>query len=74
MILETERLILPPWEESDAEDLYRYASHPYVEPIAGWSVYTSENVHRAIEGLLRTEHISCQTKEEWRRMKERVPA
>ena len=30
MILETERLLLRPWEERDAEDLYRYASHPDV--------------------------------------------
>lgn len=36
-MLETERLILRPWEESDAEDLYRYASDPDVGPIAGWS-------------------------------------
>lgn len=28
MIFETERLTLRPWEESDAEDLYRYASDP----------------------------------------------
>ena len=30
MILETERLILRPWEESDANDLFQYASHPEV--------------------------------------------
>lgn len=28
MILETKRLILRPWEESDAENLFKYASHP----------------------------------------------
>ena len=33
MILETERLILRRWEESDAEDLYEYASDPNVGPI-----------------------------------------
>ena len=27
MILETERLILRPWEEKDASDLFQYASH-----------------------------------------------
>ena len=36
MILKTERLILRPWEESDAEDLYQYAKDPAVGPIAGW--------------------------------------
>ncbi len=35
MILETKRLILRPWKDSDANDLYRYASSPEVGPIAG---------------------------------------
>ncbi len=35
MTLETDRLILRHWKESDAEDLYRYASDPDVGPIAG---------------------------------------
>ena len=39
MMLETERLLLRPWKESDAEDLYRYASDPKVGPIAGWPVH-----------------------------------
>lgn len=30
MILTTERLILRPWEESDLETLYKYASNPKV--------------------------------------------
>ena len=119
MILETERLILRPWEETDAEDLYRYASHPDVGPIAGWPVHTSvensrkiirevlsapetyavvlketgyfdgnlkskrvqekcgfhyhhtnENVSCSIEPVLRSEHVSCQTKEDWKSIKE----
>ena len=41
MILETERLILRHWEESDAEDLYRYASDPDVGPVAGWPPHRS---------------------------------
>ena len=28
MIIETERLILCPWQQSDAEDLYTYAKDP----------------------------------------------
>ena len=53
MTLETERLILRPWEESDAEDLYRYASHPDVGPIAGWPVHTSvEDSREIIRGVL----------------------
>jgi len=53
MMLETERLILRPWQESDAEDLYRYASNPEVGPIAGWPVHTSvENSLEIIRSVL----------------------
>lgn len=38
----TERLILRPWEETDAPNLYKYAKDPAVGPIAGWPVHTSE--------------------------------
>ena len=53
MILETKRLILRPWEEDDAEDLYRYASHPQIGPLTGWPVHTSvENSREIIKGVL----------------------
>ena len=52
-ILETERLILRPWTEEDAGDLYCYASHPDVAPMAGWPVHTSvENSREIIRGVL----------------------
>ena len=52
-ILETERLILRPWKEEDAKELYRYASHPDVGPIAGWPVHTSvENSLEIIREVL----------------------
>ena len=41
MILETERLILRPFEETDAESLYKYAKDDRVGPIAGWPPHTS---------------------------------
>jgi len=41
MKLKTERLILRPWRESDAEDLYRYAKDEQIGPIAGWPPHTS---------------------------------
>lgn len=41
MTLETKRLILRPWEESDAEELYTYAKDPAVGPIAGWPPHAS---------------------------------
>lgn len=53
MILQTERLILRPWKESDAEDLYNYAKDPAVGPIAGWPVHTSaENSREIIKTVL----------------------
>ena len=53
MIFETERLILRPWELTDAEYLFQYASHPDVGPIAGWSPHTSvENSREIIENIL----------------------
>lgn len=36
MILQTDRLVLRPWRESDAESLFEYAKDPDVGPIAGW--------------------------------------
>lgn len=41
MIIETTRLILRPWEDSDAPSLFRYASNPAVGPIAGWPPHQS---------------------------------
>lgn len=53
MILETERLILRPWEESDAESLYEYAKDERVGPIAGWPVHTDvENSREIIRAVL----------------------
>ncbi len=53
MVLETKRLILRPWREEDAEELYKYASHPDVGPIAGWAVHTSvENSRDIIREVL----------------------
>lgn len=34
--METNRIILRPWRESDAETLYKWASDPDVGPRAGW--------------------------------------
>ena len=48
MIFETERLILRPWEEDDADSLYEYAKDPAVGPIAGWPVHTSVENSKAI--------------------------
>ena len=53
MIFETERLILRPWQDSDAESLYEYAKDPLVGPIAGWATHTSvENSREIIRDIL----------------------
>ena len=50
-MIETERLILRSWRETDAEALFRYASDPDIGPIAGWSPHTS--VENSLE-IIRT--------------------
>ena len=53
MTLKTARLILRPWCEDDAEDLYKYASDPEVGPPAGWPPHTSvENSREIIKNVL----------------------
>lgn len=45
--METERLLLRHWRESDAEDLYLYAKDPDVGPITGWPVH--KNVEESLD-------------------------
>ena len=46
--LTTERLVLRPWRESDAEALFEYASDPQVGPAAGWLPHTSIDESREV--------------------------
>ena len=41
-MLETERLTLRAWSETDAESLYAYAKDPDIGPIAGWPAHRSK--------------------------------
>ena len=50
-ILMTSRLLLRPFEEKDAAELYDYARDPRVGPIAGWPPHTS--VENSLE-IIRT--------------------
>ena len=53
MVLETERLILRPWDEADAEECYKYARDPRVGPICGWQPHTSvDNTRKVIREVL----------------------
>ena len=52
-MLKTDRLILRPWQEKDAETLYEYAKDPAVGPPAGWPPHTSvENSREVIKNVL----------------------
>lgn len=52
-MLETKRLILRPWQESDAQSLYEYAKDPVVGYPAGWPAHTSvENSREIIRNVL----------------------
>ena len=49
--MESERILLRPWRESDAESLYKYASDPEVGPRAGWPPH--KNIEESLE-IIRT--------------------
>ena len=52
-MLETQRLVLRPWQENDAQSLYAYAKDPDVGPPAGWPPHTSvENSRELIKNVL----------------------
>ena len=52
-MFDTKRLILRPWQETDAESLYEYASDPDVGPPAGWPPHVSvENSREIIRAVL----------------------
>jgi RimJ/RimL family protein N-acetyltransferase len=56
MQLETERLILRPWKEEDAEELYKCAKDPRVGPVAGWPVHKDvEDSRQIIKHVLSAE-------------------
>lgn len=58
MTIETERLLLRPWRESDAAALFKYACDPDVGPVAGWPPHTS--VEESLE-IIRTVFAAPET-------------
>ena len=57
-MIETERLILRPWQENDADALFKYARDPDIGPIAGWTPHTS--VENSLE-IIRTVFAAPET-------------
>lgn len=55
--MQTDRIILRPWQESDAEALFKYASDPDVGPRAGWPPHQSvEESRRIIQTIFHNDH------------------
>ena len=53
-MLETERLILRPWEDGDCGNLYKYASDPDVGPSAGWPPHRNlDESRRVLKSVLK---------------------
>ena len=53
VILETERLILRPWQQSDLQDFYDYASVDGVGQMAGWLPHQSlETSQQILDGFI----------------------
>ncbi len=46
--IETERLTLRPWQETDVDDMFEYARDPEVGPNAGWPPHASREVSAQI--------------------------
>ena len=64
MILETERLLLRPFYESDAEDVFAYAQDPRVGPVAGWPAHKSvEESRQVIRTVFAGPRRFCHDKE-----------
>ena len=58
VVLTTERLILRPWQESDLEDLFAYASVPGVGEMAGWPHHrTREDSQEVLRGFMEKKDV-----------------
>ena len=55
--IETERLILRPWRESDAASCFRYASDPRIGLMCGWKPHESEDESREIIRTILTADV-----------------
>ena len=55
--METNRIVLRPWRESDAETLFKWASDPDVGPRAGWAPHKS--VEESLEIIRTVFHVGA---------------
>ena len=56
-MMETERIKLRRWQDSDAEALFKYASDPDVGPRAGWPAH--QTVEESLEIIRTVFHNDC---------------
>lgn len=56
--IETDRLILRPWLDSDLDDLYDYSRVEGVGEMAGWKHHTSREISRKILTMFQNEKRS----------------
>ena len=57
-ILETDRLILRGWKESDLYDFYEYAKEPEVGPAAGWKPHEKiEESQRILNDFIKKQQV-----------------
>ena len=57
-IIETERLTLRPWRESDAPSCFRLASNPRIGLMCGWKPHESEEESREVIRTILSAHMS----------------
>lgn len=58
-MMETERILLRPWRDEDAESLFKYASDPDVGPRAGWPP------HKSVEESMEVIHTFFNNDRTW---------
>lgn len=62
--IQTERLLLRPWEESDAHTLFHYACDPRIGPMCGWKPHESEEESlQVIRNILTADYTYAVTLE-----------
>jgi len=55
--LETKRLLLRAWQETDADDMYAYAKNPLVGPSAGWKPHENREESLRIIAMFSKENV-----------------